>query len=97
MAKVRALTSNVPLSVGKREAVLNEITGSTLMSLGAKDETFLPDSFEVRGELVMSKDQFAALNASQRMEGEREYSNPRNLVAGLLNRFSLHPPPLLDS
>jgi DNA ligase (NAD+) len=49
-------------------------------SLGIRD-------FEVRGELVMSKEEFASLNAIQREAGEREYSNPRNLVAGVLNRY----------
>lgn len=51
------------------------------------DVSSLPTkNFEVRGELVMSKEQFASLNAAQRELGEREYSNPRNLVAGVLNR-----------
>lgn len=43
----------------------------------------------------MSKEQFASLNAAQREVGEREYSNPRNLVAGVLNRCFLFLRPCL--
>ncbi len=43
----------------------------------------------------MSKEQFASLNAAQREVGEREYSNPRNLVAGVLNRCFLFLRPAL--
>ncbi len=44
------------------------------------------DKFEVRGELIMSKAEFERLNTGQKDGGEREFSNPRNLVAGILNR-----------
>ncbi len=44
------------------------------------------DKFEVRGELIMSKADFERLNTGQKDGGEREFSNPRNLVAGILNR-----------
>lgn len=37
---------------------------------------------EVRGEVYMARDTFAALNESRREEGEEPFANPRNATAG---------------
>jgi len=41
-----------------------------------------PSVIEVRGEVLMLKRDFDALNAAQREKGEREYVNARNAAAG---------------
>jgi len=42
---------------------------------------------EVRGEVLMYKREFDALNARQREAGEREYVNPRNAAAGAVRQL----------
>src|ERR1700691_4743144 len=41
-----------------------------------------PASFEVRGEAIMTRAAFEAMNEQQNAKGEKRYANPRNAAAG---------------
>lgn len=44
------------------------------------------ESFEVRGELLMSKDSFININKIRASKGLQEFTNPRNATAGLVRK-----------
>lgn len=46
-----------------------------------------PPAFEVRGEVYLSKAEFARLNAERAEAGEQLYMNPRNTAAGSLRQL----------
>tara|TARA_R110002072_G_scaffold196017_4_gene353428 strand:- start:13326 stop:15335 length:2010 start_codon:yes stop_codon:yes gene_type:complete len=47
----------------------------------------IPQSLEVRGEVVMTHKGFAALNERQREKNEKVFANPRNAAAGSLRQL----------
>jgi len=47
----------------------------------------LPPSFEVRGEVFLSKTEFARINAEREAEGLPLFANPRNAAAGTIRQL----------
>ncbi len=45
------------------------------------------DEVEVRGEIIIFKDDFEKINEEQRKKGEPEFANPRNLAAGSIRQL----------
>jgi DNA ligase (NAD+) len=50
-------------------------------------EKFLIGRTEIRGEIVMLKKEFKALNKKRHEAGEPEFANPRNLAAGTIRQL----------
>ena len=50
-------------------------------------EKFLVGRTEIRGEIVMLKNDFKKLNESRKKNGEAEFANPRNLAAGTIRQL----------
>ena len=46
-----------------------------------------PEVIEVRGEVYLGHDEFAALNAANEAAGQKTYANPRNAAAGSLRQI----------
>ena len=47
----------------------------------------LPESIEIRGEMIMNKDDFATLNRERETSGEALFANPRNAAAGSVRQL----------
>jgi DNA ligase (NAD+) len=58
----------------------------TIADIAQKLSGDVPSVFEIRGEIYMSKANFAALNAAQQESGGKLFANPRNAAAGSLRQ-----------
>lgn len=71
---------NIPLH-------LQLFQGRTLKKDEILYDMFLAGRTEIRGEIVMLKDDFTRLNERQRAKGKPEFANPRNLAAGTMRQL----------
>ncbi len=90
---VRFVSGRLDLALSRGDGVEGEVitpNARTLRSLPLSvdpdtlQETGVPADFEVRGEVVMPREAFAALNRRQVEEEKRTFANPRNAAAGSL-------------
>lgn len=58
-----------------------------LLGAGGHDAGLHPARLEVRGEVVIFKKDFAALNKERERRGQKLFANPRNAAAGALRRL----------
>ena len=56
----------------------------TIRSIPLKLKVDAPVHAEVRGEVFLSRSQFAKINAELEMQGEKTFANPRNCASGTL-------------
>ncbi|MGQ0543329.1 MAG: NAD-dependent DNA ligase LigA [Blastocatellia bacterium] len=56
----------------------------TIKSIPLRLKTDSPEHSEVRGEVFLSRSQFAKNNAELEMQGEKTFANPRNSASGTL-------------
>ncbi len=66
---------------------LKTIRNIPLKLAGGGSSFIVPKLLEVRGEVLMMKKDFAALNAKQATKGEKLFVNPRNAAAGSLRQL----------
>lgn len=90
---VRYAEGHLALALTRGDGIAGEVitpNAQTLRSLplavdrGALSDAGVDSGFEVRGEVVMPKAAFAALNRRQAAEGGHVFANPRNAAAGSL-------------
>ena len=84
-----AVGEDVTANVRTIEDIPQTLSRSSLDTNGETDE--IPGVFEIRGEVYMAKEDFAALNARLLEEADdpskaRQFANPRNAAAGSLRQ-----------
>lgn len=57
------------------------------ITLSQSGKYAVPDHLVVRGEVFLTKKEFARINKEQKRKGEKEFANPRNIAAGSLRQL----------
>ncbi len=80
---------NIPLRLWneKDASFLDRKFGRAPLSASEDGVSSSNGEVEVRGEIVIFKEDFEKLNEAQRKKGEAEFANPRNLAAGSIRQL----------
>ena len=87
---VRYEKGRFTLGATRGDGLEGEIVTANLRTVESLPETLrgkAPDVLEVRGEVYMQRDDFAALNRRQEAAGRKVFANPRNAAAGGLRQL----------
>ena len=76
---------NVPLSL--KDAISNLKFSDFILATGEVLSEQMFNEVEVRGEIIIFKEDFENLQEIQRKKGEAEFANPRNLAAGSIRQL----------
>lgn len=81
------ITENVR-TIGSIPQNLSNTKGGNLgTKSGTSPALSIPDKIEIRGEIYMDREDFAALNAAQQKSGGKIFANPRNAAAGSVRQL----------
>ncbi len=69
------------------EVVTQNVRTINTVPLRLRDHAFAKGYTEVRGEIIMYKEDFEKLNAARVSAGEEQFMNPRNLAAGTIRQL----------
>lgn len=78
---------NIPLKLTSEGRPFSSDTLKAVRPGLWSSEKGVPSEVEVRGEIVIFKQDFEKLNEKQRKNGEMEFANPRNLAAGSIRQL----------
>jgi DNA ligase (NAD+) len=76
----------IPLHLAPLEDIEKNLKG---LGLDARDYNIKPKSLIVRGEVFLTKKEFAKINKEQERTGGKAYANPRNVAAGSIRQLDL--------
>jgi len=78
---------SVPLRLRDKEKVLSALQkkGLSIIAENIRDQK---EDIAIRGEVLITKNNFEKINADRRKEGLQIYANPRNLAAGSIRQLS---------